>query len=89
MELYDQLNKLIDLAESLGMLIRRAPSAGENPEHPGGAYVRLKGKEIIFLDPTATLIDQIAVAAGALRGRQELENVFLPPEVRELIEKSR
>jgi len=87
MELYDQLNKLIDLAESLGMLIRRAPSAGENPEHPGGAYVRLKGQEIIFLDPTATLIDQIGVVAGALSGRQELDSVFIPPELREIIEK--
>jgi len=81
-----QLGLLIDLAESLGITVRRAPSSGESDTHPGGALVRLKGAEMLFLDPTAPLEDQIAVAAAALRGRQELADRFLAPEIRQLID---
>jgi len=87
MEPHEQLGTLIDLAEELGMVIRSAPG-GDTASHPGGAYVRFKGKEIIFLDPTAAVTDQIAVVADALRGRAELESKFLPPELREMIERA-
>jgi hypothetical protein len=86
MEGQSKLAALIDLAEQVGITIRRVPSAGESAEHPGGALVRLKGKEVIFLDPTAPLGDQIAVVASALRGRSEVEGRFLPPEIRQAIE---
>jgi len=86
MEASVQLGALIDLAESLGITVRRAPSSGESDAHPGGALVRLKGAEMLFLDPTAPLGDQIAVAAAALRGRRELAERFLPPEIRRLID---
>jgi hypothetical protein len=87
-----QLDALINLAESLGIAIWRATSAvdpgrrGFDDLHPGGALVRLKGKEILFLDPTAPAADQLAVVAGALRGRRELQDRFLAPEVRQLID---
>jgi len=86
MDAHARLRALIDLAESLGIAIRRAPASGEGQEHPGGAVVRLKGREMVFLDPTAPPADQIAVVASALRGRRELEDRFLPPEVRQAIE---
>jgi len=78
---------MLELAESLGMEIRRAP-AGDAAEHPGGAVVRLKGREILFLDPSAGVADRMAVVASALRGRPELEDRFLPPNLREMIEAS-
>ena len=88
-----QLSALLDLAESMGIAVRRAPSwaLGETgPDaddgHPGGALVRLKGREVLFLDPTAPVADRIAVAAAALRGRPELDSHFLPPAIRELLE---
>ena len=81
-----QLGALLNLIESLGITIRRAPAAGDGEDHPGGALVRLKGKQILFLDPTASLADQISAAAAALRGRPELEDRFLPPEIRAAIE---
>jgi len=80
------LRLLLDLVEEAGIVLRRAPSAGESPDHPGGALVRLKGKDILFLDPTAPVGDQIGVVAAALRGRTEVESRFLPPEIRELID---
>ena len=90
METLQQLDSLIDLCEELGIAIRKAPAGGELgvSEHPGGAVVRLKGAEILFLDTTASLGDQIAVTAAALRGRSEIEDRFLPPEIRELIDSS-
>jgi hypothetical protein len=81
-----RLRLLLDLAEEIGIVLRRVPAAGDDAEHPGGALVRLKGREILFLDPTAPVDDQLSVVAAALRGRQEIENRFLPPEVRQLLE---
>ncbi len=88
MDASDQLGRLIDLCEELGIAIRKAPAGSElgASDHPGGAVVRLKGSEILFLDTTASLGDQIAATATALRGRSEIEDRFLPPEIRELID---
>ena len=86
MELHDKLSALIELAESLGVDIRRVSSAAGSAEHSGGAMVRMKGLEIFFIDPTASLADQISALADAMRGREELEDIFLPPELRQAIE---
>jgi hypothetical protein len=88
---YEQLRYLLDLAESAGIDIRRAPAgvAGDGPgggEHPGGALVKLKGKEILFLDPAASVADRIAVAAAALAGRADLQDRYLPPQIRDLLD---
>ena len=85
MDEYGQLRFLLDLAEELGVTVRRAPAAPpEAPDsagaHPGGALVKLRGREILFLDPSAAVSDRIAVVASALAGRDELE------EIRERIE---
>jgi len=89
MEPNAHLAALIDLAEEVGIVIRRAPlGGGDSPGHPGGALVRLKGSEMLFLDPTAALADQIHVVAVALKGREQIENRFLRPEIRQLIEES-
>lgn len=89
MDVSSQLASLLELAESLGITIRRAPAVGDSSEHPGGAMVRLKDKDILFLDPTASPADQISVAASALRTRREqLDGMFVPPQLRELIEAS-
>ena len=89
MDEYEQLRWLLDLAESVGMDIRRAPGGAEavGADHPGGALVRLKGKDIIFLDPAASVADRAAVVAAALAGRADLEDRYLPPQIRELIER--
>ena len=90
MDEYAKLRALLDLAESVGIKVRRAPtgqdSNGTAGGHPGGALVRLRNQEILFLDPGASVADRIAVVAGALAGRKEIEQTFLPPELRELID---
>ncbi len=80
-----KLEALTDLAESLGVSVRRLPG-GAGGDHPGGALVRLKGRDVLFLESDATVSDRIAVAAAALRGRAELDDMYLPPELRELID---
>jgi len=83
---HEQLAALIDLAETVGIDVRIAPPSGGLSEYRPGALVRLKGREMLFLDPTASLADQIAVVAAALAGRSELQDRFIPPELREQID---
>lgn len=84
MEAERKLSLLLELAESVGLAIRHMPSTGGDA--PPGALVRLKGREIIFLDPSAAACDQISVVAPALRNRKELDDVFVPPEIRQAID---
>ena len=76
------LESLMDLADELGVTVRRMPPGGDS----AGAVVTLKGKQVVFLDPSAAPAEQAVVLASALAGREELEDRFLPPEVRELID---
>ncbi len=82
----DKLSALVDVARSLGMEVRLVDTAGAGRD--GGALVRLKGREIVFLDVSAPLADRIDAVAGVLAGRKELEQLFLPPEIREAIEQA-
>ena len=88
MEIEGQFDYLIDLAESVGIVIRRVRWSQDGREYPGGALVHLKGKEMLVLDPSAPIADQIDVVASALRGRAEIEDRFLPPEIRDRIEQA-
>lgn len=82
-----KLAALMDLAESLGLSVRLVSGGSDFREHPGGAMVRLRGRDVIFLNPSAGIADRISVLADALRGREEIETMYLPPEVREEIER--
>ena len=84
MEAHEQLQFLLNLAERLKLTIRQAP-AGPAGSHPGGAVVVLKGERIVFIDPDAPLGDRVAVLASALSDNSELEGMFVPPEIRELL----
>ena len=84
MDEYAQLRALLDLAESIGITVRRQPAA--HGAHPAGALVRLGNREMLFLDPSAAVGDRIAVVASALAGRTEIEDVFIPPEIRRHID---
>jgi len=83
MDASGQLNELLDLVEQLGITIRRVPTREDSA---GGALVRLKGREILFLDTEASVADQVATVAAALAGRKELADRFIRPEIRELLD---
>ncbi len=82
-----KLSSLMDIAEELGITVRLTP-AGSGSSHPGGAYVRIGEREMLFLDPQAPLSEQVNAAVEALRGRSELRQRYLPPEIREMLEES-
>jgi len=91
MDKHGELRVLLDLAESVGIVIRRAPSGGDasaGQGHPGGALVSLHGRDMLFLDPAAGVADRIAVVAAALAGRKELDDLYIPPQVRQRIEQA-
>jgi hypothetical protein len=80
------LSTLLDLAQGIGIVVRPMPGSMETGSQ-GGSLVRLKGKEMFFLDESAPVADQIAALADVLKDRPELKDRFLPPEVREALEK--
>jgi len=82
----DKLSSLVETAKSLGIEVRLVDTAGSGKD--GGALVRLKGREIIFLDVSAPIADRVETVARALAGRNELEQRYLPPEVRQAIEQA-
>jgi hypothetical protein len=86
MDASEQVALLADLAESLGIEVRRAPEGDSSSG--GGALVRLRGRPILFLDESAPAQDRIALLAGALAGRKELADRFLPPQIRELLDQA-
>ena len=83
MDDHSKLRTLLDLAESVGLTIRSGPPADDGS---AGALVKLKGREILFLDTRSAPADQIDVVAAALRGRDEVEAMYLSPEIRDTID---
>lgn len=81
-----KLNTLVDLAQQVGVVIRRAPATGDDNAHPGGSFVMLRGEEFLFLDTSASTGDQISATAGVLKNHPELADRFLPPEIRQLLD---
>lgn len=80
------LNQLLELAESMEIDVRSAPPASDfGSESPGGAVVTLKGRRVVFLRAAAAPAEQIGVLAAALRGLDALEDIYLPPRLRELL----
>ncbi len=86
MDAQRKLRFLLELAESLDIEIRSSPYSPSSNQHVGGAAVRLKGRDILFLDDRARPADQVNAVAAALKGREAIEQMFLPPEIRDTIE---
>ena len=88
----DQDSKLVillDLAESIGIEVRLGPARDDAAASPGGSLVTLRGKDILFLDAHATTAARTAATAAALARRDEIEQMFLAPEIRETIDAAR
>ena len=79
------LSELLDLLQDCGVTVRVMPPAADG-EHGGGSLVRLRHKEVFFLNEAAPVAEQVRALAAALRGRAELQDRFLPPELREALD---
>jgi hypothetical protein len=84
MDAGDLLTALLDLAQELGIAVRTV----ETGSGRAASLVRLKGREVLFVDCSADLDDRIEAVAAALWERPELADRFLLPEVRAAIERA-
>lgn len=81
MELQSILAELLDLAERLDIDVRHAFLGGD-----GGGLCTLRGKRVLFVDTGATVADQVAYTALALAQLDEVNQCYIIPEIRQLLD---
>jgi hypothetical protein len=81
MDLTGRLESLLTLAEEIGIDVRAEPMGGE-----GGGLCRLRGERILFVDISADLATRYDRTLAAMASLPELNDRYLPPEVRQDIE---
>ena len=84
MELQHRLEALLTLSEQLGIDVRAETMGGE-----GGGMCKLRGQWVLFVDTTADLATRYDRTLTALTTWPDLENHYLPPEVRDDLERQR
>jgi hypothetical protein len=77
-------DELLDLARRLGVTVRHARLGGS-----GGGLAKIRGTRQLFIDLDAAPEDQLEQTVRALAGLEEIDTVFLRPDVRELIDEAR
>lgn len=82
MDLQTKLETLINAAQELGLTIRHEPLGGS-----GGGLCKLRGQRILFVDTSADPEDRYEALLAALAPLPELEVHYLPPELREDLER--
>ena len=73
---------LEELADKLGIEIRREPFGGE------GGICQFRGKRILFVDSSLDELSQVDVIASALC-EEPIEHLYVVPEIRDLLERMR
>jgi len=73
---------LAELSEKLGITVRWEGLIGD------GGICELRGKRYLFVDRSCDLATQIDVMTGALC-EEPIDDVFILPEVRDLLERAR
>ncbi len=81
------VDELMGVARKLGIEVRVVPLRG--PTRSAGGLCRLNGKQMLLLDQKSSAIDRAGALAEALAGLDDLENVFMAPEARELVHVAR
>jgi hypothetical protein len=77
-----QFNAVVDLFGRLGVQVRREHLGGR-----GGGLCQVHGHRVIFVDLDADAATQMEVCVRALSSLPELETVYVPPVLRELIDR--
>jgi hypothetical protein len=83
-ELENRVESLLSLAEQLGISIRRELLGGD-----GGGLCSLRGERVLFLDTSADPETQYERTLNGLAGLEELDDLYVIPEIREEIEACR
>jgi hypothetical protein len=75
------LTELLALLGHSGVIIRTEPMGGG-----GGGLCKMKDKEVFFVDTEATTTEMVAICSDAVRERIDLENIYIKPQVRAILE---
>ncbi|MCH9021844.1 MAG: hypothetical protein IID32_03675 [Planctomycetes bacterium] len=78
------MSELLDLAERLQIEVRCEFLRGR-----GAGLCTLHGRKILFVDSDASLADQIDQTAEAIASIGTLDDLYLRPQIRQLIDKYR
>ncbi len=83
MDVQARLDALLAAAEQLGIEIRRVPLGGE-----GGGLCSLRGQRVLFVDASADTATRYDKTVDAMARLPELQDRYLPPLVREDLERA-
>jgi len=79
-----QFDTVLGLLTKLGVEIRREHLGGE-----AGGLCRIRGKSVVFIDLDADIATQLSRCVEALAGIPETDAMYLPPTLREQVQKLR
>ncbi len=82
MDSQELLENLAELAEQLNISVRRADLGGS-----GGSLVSLRGQQILFIDTLADPTDQLERIIPDFARLSELDDIYIVPELRELLDR--
>lgn len=74
-------DELLCLADKIGLTVRHAHLGGS-----GGGLARFKDQRQLFIDLDAEPADQLEQTVKAMKQLPELENLFIRPDVRALLD---
>ncbi|MCG3178950.1 MAG: hypothetical protein BIFFINMI_01280 [Phycisphaerae bacterium] len=75
------LEDLLELADPLGVEVRRQAMGGE-----GGGLAILRGRRVLFIDTDARIEQQLEKSADGLsRLAGEMETIYVKPAIRDLL----
>lgn len=80
------LDELVRAAWRLGVEVRSEPF--ETPPAMGGGLCVVRGAHLVLIDQSAPLADRLRALARVL-GDLGSEAVYMPPEARDLVDRSR
>ena len=81
MEASAQLQTVLDVLASLEIEVRQEHLGGDS-----GGLCKLRGRRVVFVDLDADAATRLERSVQVLRGLADLETVYLPPHLRELLD---
>jgi hypothetical protein len=75
------LEEMLDILENNGIEIRQEPLGAS-----GGGLCAIKGRSIFYLNTQASVEDSIEICLVAIKKLVDIENIYMRPQIRQIIE---